>query len=148
MQIRFQDCDPLNHLNNSKYLDYFMNAREDHLSKYYGVDIYERFKRTGKSWVVAKNEIIYRKPVFLMEKVLISSQVIKFSLKHLEVQMTMYNEEGIELKALLRTILIPFDMKTNAVTEHEDEIMKLLESIHVEKASTSIEEELALLEGK
>ena len=27
--IRFQDCDPYSHLNNGRYLDYFMNARED-----------------------------------------------------------------------------------------------------------------------
>ncbi len=27
--IRFQDCDPYAHLNNGRYLDYFMNARED-----------------------------------------------------------------------------------------------------------------------
>lgn len=25
--IRFQDCDPLQHLNNAKYFDYFFNAR-------------------------------------------------------------------------------------------------------------------------
>ena len=27
VQIRFQDCDPLQHLNNSKYFDYYFNAR-------------------------------------------------------------------------------------------------------------------------
>jgi acyl-CoA thioester hydrolase len=25
--IRFPDCDPFNHLNNSRYIDYFINAR-------------------------------------------------------------------------------------------------------------------------
>jgi len=34
--IRFQDCDPLGHLNNAKYFDYFFNAREDQVSKIYG----------------------------------------------------------------------------------------------------------------
>ena len=39
MKIRFQDCDPFNHLNNAAYLNYFMNAREDHLIENYGIDI-------------------------------------------------------------------------------------------------------------
>ncbi|MEM9981458.1 MAG: acyl-CoA thioesterase, partial [Bacteroidota bacterium] len=25
--VRFQDCDPLRHLNNAKYFDYYFNAR-------------------------------------------------------------------------------------------------------------------------
>ena len=31
--IRFQDCDPLRHLNNAKYFDYYFNAREDQVPK-------------------------------------------------------------------------------------------------------------------
>ena len=38
--IRFQDCDPFGHLNNAQYLDYFMNAREDHLLANYAFDIF------------------------------------------------------------------------------------------------------------
>ncbi len=40
--IRFQDCDPFGHLNNARYIDYFINAREGHLVEYYNLDIYER----------------------------------------------------------------------------------------------------------
>ena len=32
--IRFQDCDPLRHLNNAKYFDYFFNAREEQVLSY------------------------------------------------------------------------------------------------------------------
>ena len=28
VKIRFQDCDPFNHLNNAAYLNYFVNARD------------------------------------------------------------------------------------------------------------------------
>ena len=30
---RFSDCDPFGHLNNARYIDYFINAREDHLRR-------------------------------------------------------------------------------------------------------------------
>ena len=148
MQIRFQDCDPMSHLNNAAYLNYFMNAREDHLLKYYGMDIYDRLKENGQSWVVAKNEILYRKPAFLMEKVKITSQVNNYSLKHIEVEMAMYNEEGKKLKALLRSVFIPFDIRKNTTIEHDIQIMDLLKSVHVSGINMNIEERLAELEGK
>ncbi|MEO6346652.1 MAG: acyl-CoA thioesterase, partial [Aquaticitalea sp.] len=35
MKIRFHDCDPFNHLNNSKYIDYILTARGDQLIENY-----------------------------------------------------------------------------------------------------------------
>ena len=40
-KIRFQHCDPFNHLNNGSYIDYFMNHREDQLIMHYDIDIYK-----------------------------------------------------------------------------------------------------------
>ena len=53
--IRFQDCDPYSHLNNGRYLDYFMNAREDMVWKAYDFNIYEYSRTTGLGWVVTQN---------------------------------------------------------------------------------------------
>lgn len=58
-KIRFQDCDPFNHLNNAAYLNYFINAREDQLIINYGIDIYQMDQKEGKSWVVGSNQIAY-----------------------------------------------------------------------------------------
>ena len=53
--IRFQDCDPLQHLNNAKYFDYFFNAREDQVPKLYGLEIIDLisggYKREGKRYL-------------------------------------------------------------------------------------------------
>ena len=46
-KIRFNDCDMFGHLNNSRYLDYLINAREDHLKDYYSFDFTEYYKLTG-----------------------------------------------------------------------------------------------------
>jgi hypothetical protein len=51
MKVRFPDCDPFNHLNNSKYIDYIINAREDQLLKYYNFDVYELAKKTCKDYL-------------------------------------------------------------------------------------------------
>jgi acyl-CoA thioesterase FadM len=37
--IRFGDCDLFGHLNNARYLDYFINAREEHLKERYQVQL-------------------------------------------------------------------------------------------------------------
>ena len=39
--VRFQDCDPFNHLNNAAYLNYLVNAREDQLMAQHGINIYD-----------------------------------------------------------------------------------------------------------
>ena len=147
MQIRFQDCDPMSILNNSRYIDYFMNAREDHLATFYGLNIYDRLKENGTSWVVAKNEIIYRKPAFLMEKVLIKTQVNNYSLKHIEVEMVMFDESGQKLKALMRTVFVPINVVKNESIEHEDSIMQLLGKVRVDDVTENIEERVMELQG-
>ncbi|MEM8567925.1 MAG: thioesterase family protein, partial [Bacteroidota bacterium] len=38
--IRFPDCDPFNHLNNARYIDYFINAREDHELQHFNFNAY------------------------------------------------------------------------------------------------------------
>ena len=148
MQIRYQDCDPLSHLNNGRYIDYFLNAREDHLASFYDINVYDRVREGGQSWVVAKSEIIYRKPAWLMEKVLIRSQVNNYSIKHIEVEMTMYDENEKKLKSIMRSVFVPIDIKTGKAIEHEKKIMDLLEEVHVKNITSNIEERVAELEGK
>jgi acyl-CoA thioester hydrolase len=57
--IRFQDCDPLKHLNNAKYFDYFFNAREDHVAEVYNFDYNDYFENNHTSWVVYNHQIGY-----------------------------------------------------------------------------------------
>ena len=58
-KIRFIDCDPIGHLNNSKYLDYMLNAREDHVEEHYGYSYEEYTKETCCTWIAIQNEIAY-----------------------------------------------------------------------------------------
>lgn len=128
--VRFQDCDPFRHLNNGKYLDYFTNAREDQLLKFYGLNIYAWTQETGKAWVSAQNKIAYLKPAFLMEKVAIESQLIRYSEKGVEIECRMYNADKTHLKAFLWANFAYFDLKKNSVSSHEKILMDLFEKIH------------------
>lgn len=128
-KVRFQDCDPFNHLNNAKYLDYFMNAREDQLLEHYSIDIFKMAKTELKSWVVTSNQIAYLKPTFTMENIVIESQLIHYTDKSLKVEMRMYNESKTELKSLYWVNFVHFDLATQRPTVHSSTLMQLFETV-------------------
>lgn len=130
-KVRFQDCDPFNHLNNSKYLEYFINAREDQIAEHYNLDVFKYMQTTGLSWVVASNQISYLKPAFTMETVLIESQLIQYSENLLLVEMKMWNENETELKSVLWIKFVPFNIQTKKSANHSDDLMQLFESVVV-----------------
>jgi thioesterase III len=128
-KIRFQDCDPFNHLNNARYIDYMINAREDQLIAFYQLDVFEVAKTTGRSWVVASNQIAYISPAITMETVSIESQLISFSAKSLVVEIKMLNEAHTKLKALLWVKFIHFDFVGKKAVEHAEHYIQLFNEV-------------------
>lgn len=126
--IRFQDCDPYAHLNNGRYLDYFMNAREDQVWHKYDFNIYEYSKTTGMGWVVSQNQIAYVRPALLMEEVTIESQLIESKTKFLQVEMRMYDELH-NLKSLLWAQFIHIGIREGKSTEHSVELQDLFDKV-------------------
>ncbi|WP_353777763.1 thioesterase family protein [Winogradskyella sp. 3972H.M.0a.05] len=127
--IRFQDCDPFNHLNNSSYLNYFMNHREDMLIEVYDIDIYKMARKEGKSWVVGTSQIAYLKPAFLMEKVTMQSQLLHYTDSELYVEMRMYNEDKSQLKAILWSSFVHFNLLKQQREIHTEDFMNLFSAI-------------------
>lgn len=128
-KIRFQDCDPFNHLNNGSYINYFMNHREDALIEHYDIDIYKMAKQTGKSWVSSSNQIAYLKPAFLMEEVVIESHLIHYSNSELKVEMCMYNKDKSQLKAIIWSGFVHFNLLAQKRETHSDDLMQLFKSV-------------------
>ena len=119
--IRFSDCDPFNHLNNSRYLDYFINAREDHLAER-GFNLYQLALEKGLGWVVSMNQVAYLKPAFLNETVVIESTLLEMKEKEVLVEMRMWNKEKTILKSFMWTKVIHFNLKTQRTEVHSKEL--------------------------
>lgn len=147
-QIRFQDCDPFNHLNNSKYIDYFMNAREDHLIKHYGLNVYDEAREHGLSWVVGSNQISYLSPAVNMEEVLIETQLIRYGAKNLTVEMRMWDKNKSRLKALLWSTFFHFDLKNNRSANHDQRFMDLFDQVAEPVEQSSFEQRSRFLTVK
>jgi thioesterase III len=100
-RVRFQDCDPYLHLNQASYLNYFVNAREDHLRDHYGLDVYRFAKENGLAWMVTKNQIAYLRQVFVNELVRIETHITSFDESSIQVEYIMWDDQKIKPKALL-----------------------------------------------
>jgi len=128
--IRFSDCDPLGHLNNARYFDYFFNAREDQVREVYGLDFFTVAQTKGVSWVVGQSQIAYFKPANYGEQVVIQSRLIHYSDKSLQVEMRMLSEDKSVLKALLWVTFMHVNVRTQKLEMHAPEFMELFSSIH------------------
>ena len=117
--IRFQDCDPLQHLNNAKYFDYYFNAREDQVAKLYEFKFSEIFKNHKTSWVVYQHQISYVRPAMVSEWVRIFSRVIYFDDDTLVTEYFMTDDTKTELKSFMWTTSKYVSVETGRRVPHQ-----------------------------
>ena len=136
-KIRFTDCDMFGHLNNSRYLDYLINAREDHLKDVYNFDFNEYYNN-DLAWVIGSHEIAYLRPAVFNEIVTIQSTLLNVNIESLHLETIMMNEEQNHLKAIMRSRLIPINIKTGRKEQHKSEFMKWAKTIENEVIQSDI----------
>ena len=127
-KIRFSDCDLFGHLNNARYIDYFMNAREDHLKEAYNFKLTEYYEK-GISWVVTGHEIVYLRSAIYDELVTIESSLLLAEQDGLYVELVMTDEAKSHLKAVMRTKFTPINPKTGKRETHTAEFIEWAKSI-------------------
>jgi thioesterase-3 len=130
--IRFQDCDPLQHLNNAKYFDYFFNAREDQVPKVYNLEPSEIFIRYKQSWVVFNHQIAYVRAARMGEWVNIISRIIWYDNQNVLVEYVMLDKDKTQLKTLLWSHLRYIDVVQGKSTDHPPVIADYLKAATVE----------------
>ncbi|MCC6815598.1 MAG: acyl-CoA thioesterase [Saprospiraceae bacterium] len=128
-RIRFKDCDPLGHLYNSRYLDYLLEAREDHILEHYEMDLEKYATDEGRAWVVVNHEISYFKEAKRNEYVKIRSAMISLNEKSILNEYQMWNDNMTQLKCLMWTRFLHIDIRDKKVVNHDKEMMIRLEAI-------------------
>jgi YbgC/YbaW family acyl-CoA thioester hydrolase len=132
-RIRFDHCDPFGHLNNSAFLNYFQNEREDQVEAAYGMDIHAFFRKTGRAWVVGQNQIVYLSPATVRELVTIQTAIIQITDTSMLVEHIMLDEKKEKLKAVLWTKFVYIDVRKNERAQHEPELMELFNEVAVKE---------------
>ena len=128
--IRFNDSDPFGHLNNARYIDYFLNAREDHLRDAYQMDL-RQFAAKGMGWVVSGHEIQYIRPANYNERVCIQSELLELADSHLLVEMLMLDETAENVRAIVWTKFTSINLKTGKRDNHSPEFMEFARTLLV-----------------
>ncbi|MGI4739214.1 MAG: acyl-CoA thioesterase [Janthinobacterium lividum] len=130
-RIHFQDCDMLGHLNNARYLDYFLNAREDQVAEHYSLNMGELAREQRAAWVITKHQLSYLKPARQGVLVRIRTQIIHFDNSNLVVEMQMRSDDGQRLLALLWSEMAFVQLPAGTRTDHADALMDLLDELDV-----------------
>ena len=129
-RVQYQDCDPYNHLNNSKYIDYIMAARTEQLLNEYDFNSSELAQKQGVGWVTAQTQISYFNPASWMEVVTIETRLIQFSESSLLIEALMWNEAKTELKSIMWVKLVHFNIQLQKSNKHSLELMKLFNEVN------------------
>ena len=124
--IRFQDCDPLRHLNNAKYFDYFFNAREDQVPKLYGVEMMDFIKKYQAAWVIYNHNISYVKPAMVGEWVRIKSRIIWHNHNTVVIEYYMTDDNETQLKTLLWSTMRYVTLAEGKSTDHTGAVDEFL----------------------
>ena len=144
-KVRFSDCDPFQHLNNARYFDYMINAREDHLKEFHDLDLAE-YAQKGIGWVVSGHEINYLKPARYNEGICIHSRLLEVSENHLLVEVRMMDMKESHNKAVLWTKFTPVSVVTGKRVSHPKEFFAFAQSVLQPVEVASLKERVAQLQ--
>lgn len=127
--ILFNDCDPLGHLNNARYLHYFFNAREQQVGDAYDMHFSDVPAQFGKTWVVRNTRIAYLTPALLREEVLIRTRLIDVRKNGIVVEALMLDKDARRLKCLSWVEFACIDLKSGRPTAHPEVWQELVDSV-------------------
>jgi acyl-CoA thioester hydrolase len=145
--IRFQDCDPLRHLNNAKYFDYFFNAREDQVPKLYGLEIIDLIRVYKAAWVVYNHNISYVKPAMVGDWVRIYSRILWYNANTILVEYYLTDDSKTQLKTLLWSTMRYVTLEDGRSSDHAGAVVDFLEatSLHLDPSCLDIRERVKQL---
>ena len=130
--VRFQDCDPYGHLNNARYIDYFMDARTDQLQVAYDFDLFAVGQEYGSNWVVSKSHIAFLRPAGMREKVTIQTRLILATQRKLVVEGAMLDENSTHLKSVAWVEFTFVSLANGRPAVHSPELMQLFNAVRVD----------------
>lgn len=126
--IAFGDCDPFRHLNNARYIDYFLNAREHQLLEAYNFSLAE-WGAKGKGWFVTQNQVAYLKPARYAETVIIISRILEFTDYDILLEMIMWDKKKANIKAIFWSRFSHIDLIEGKKIDHNHELKDLFKTI-------------------
>ena len=111
VQPRFNDFDPMGHVNNTVFMNYFDIGKVDYFRAVWNTEILD-WKEIGL--VIARVETDFISPILMGEKIIVRTTILRIGNKSLELSQQLVNSDTNQLKAAARTIMVGFDVNTNS----------------------------------
>jgi acyl-CoA thioester hydrolase len=122
VEVRFNDCDPMGHVNNAVYLTYLEAARFAWWQSIFGV------ARGSHGFVVARVEIDYRRQAFPGERLTVRLRVDGISRSSFVVAYEILNTRTRETIAEGKSVQVSYDAASGRSTPLSDDLRAKLEA--------------------
>ena len=123
-KVRPDDIDMFNHVHNSKYFDYVLNARYDQMELFYGMSM-ETFLEMGFGWVVKTVMIDYKRPLGLGDLFIVETGIESINRKGCRVSFEITNKKTKKTSTDGWFDFVMIDLKTGRGVQVTDEMVKL-----------------------
>lgn len=112
VQVRFNDIDMARHAHNAVYLSWFEQARMEFLKQF--IEHHHDWRAQGL--ILARNEVDYRHPVHLGDRVEVECWCSNIGNKSFDLSYDLFivKEGGRQLGAQGRSVMVCFDYTQNA----------------------------------
>ena len=111
VQPRFNDFDPMGHVNNTIFMNYFDIGKVAYFKAVWNTDFID-WREIGL--VIARIETDFISPILMDERVVVRTTILRIGNKSLELSQQLINPDTNQLKAAARTIMVGFDINTNS----------------------------------
>lgn len=122
VEVRFNDCDPIGHVNNAVYLTYLEAARFAWWRSIFGAG------KGPHGYAVARVEIDYRRQAFPGERLIVRLRVDGISRSSFTVAYEILNTRTRETVAEARSVQVAYDAATGKSTPLSDDMRARLEA--------------------
>ena len=110
IQIRFSDCDMLQHVNNAIYLQYFETSRIN----FFKTEL-PNWDWKEKGIIMLKNEVEYKIPLFLTDDCFVEISCLHIGTKSFTFfyEVKVNSPKGIITKSIGKSVMVCFNFNTN-----------------------------------
>ena len=121
LQIRFRDLDALGHVNNAVYLSYLELCRVHYFNVLVGRD----FDYNADGFLLARNEIDYRRPLLLNDEVCCKMWCEKIGNKSFVLAYEIFNDKAVFVEA--KSVMVAYNSNKHETQEINPKLRKGLE---------------------
>ena len=105
IQIRFNDIDRLDHVNNAVYQQFFDLGRTDYFNEVFG----EQMDWTVEGLILANVNIDFLNPIKLHDEIVLRTKIYKIGNKSIKMSQELYNKTANKIAATCKSTMVGFN---------------------------------------